>query len=195
MPVRPTTGRFPLLPRLGPGGLRGARGGSGPGAFDDLVRRRRPLAGRRGVVSLERDPEVAEDWRRNIADAGLEEWAELIEGDALEALTGVEEVFNVIFIDAKKEEYERYFELARHLVDPGGLILRRQRPLARSDPRRLQRRAPERSDAPQRDGPARQRARADDRAQLGLVAPHSSGSTSRRSCANDHRCPSGSSVS
>jgi predicted O-methyltransferase YrrM len=81
----------------------------------------RSLGGR--VVSLERDPDVAVDWRRNIADAGLEEWAELIEGDALETLAGIEDVFDVVLIDAKKEEYERYFALARHLVDPGGLII------------------------------------------------------------------------
>ncbi len=81
----------------------------------------RYLGGR--VVSLERDPEVAADWRRNIADAGLEEWTELIEGDALETLMNMDDVFDVILLDAKKDEYERYFDLARHLVDPGGLIL------------------------------------------------------------------------
>lgn len=81
----------------------------------------RYLGGR--VVSLERDPEVAEDWRRNVADAGLEEWTELIEGDALETLMNMDDVFDVILLDAKKDEYERYFDLARHLVDPGGLIL------------------------------------------------------------------------
>ena len=38
------------------------------------------------VVSIEHDPAKAEAWRRNIADAGLEEWAELVEGDAFEVL-------------------------------------------------------------------------------------------------------------
>jgi predicted O-methyltransferase YrrM len=81
----------------------------------------RSLGGR--VVSLERDPDVAADWRRNIADAGLEEWTELVEGDALESLARVEDTFDIVFIDAKKDEYERYFDLARRLVDPGGLII------------------------------------------------------------------------
>jgi caffeoyl-CoA O-methyltransferase len=81
----------------------------------------RYLGGR--VVSLEKDPDVAADWRRNIADAGLEEWAELIEGDALETLARTEDVFDVIFLDANKQEYELYFEHARRLVEPGGLIL------------------------------------------------------------------------
>jgi predicted O-methyltransferase YrrM len=75
------------------------------------------------VVSLERDPEAAEAWRRNVVDAGLEEWAELIEGDALGTLTAIEDVFDVVFLDAAEDQYERYFELARRNVEPGGLVV------------------------------------------------------------------------
>jgi caffeoyl-CoA O-methyltransferase len=81
----------------------------------------RYLGGR--VVSLEKDPEAAEAWRRNVADAGLEEWAELVEGDALEALAAFDDIFDVVFLDAAKDEYERYFELARQKVEPGALVL------------------------------------------------------------------------
>jgi caffeoyl-CoA O-methyltransferase len=75
------------------------------------------------VVSLEKDPETAAEWRRNVADAGLEEWVELVEGDALETLATMEDVFDVVFLDAAKGEYERYFELVRSKVEPAGLIL------------------------------------------------------------------------
>ena len=75
------------------------------------------------VVSLEKDPETAAEWRRNVADAGLEEWVELVEGDALETLATMEDVFDVVFLDAAKGEYERYFELVRPKVEPAGLIL------------------------------------------------------------------------
>lgn len=81
----------------------------------------RYLGGR--VVSLEKDPEAAAAWRRNVGDAGLDEWAELIEGDALETLPAIDDVFDVIFLDAAKAEYERYFELAREKVEPGALVL------------------------------------------------------------------------
>jgi caffeoyl-CoA O-methyltransferase len=122
MPVRPATGRFLFSLVSAQTDCEVLEVGAGRGHstiwFAAGVR---ILGGR--VVSLERDPEVAADWRRNVAAAGLEEWAELIEGDALEILAGVEDVFDVIFLDAKKEEYERYFDLTRHLVDPGGLIL------------------------------------------------------------------------
>lgn len=81
----------------------------------------RILGGR--VVTLERDPRKVEAWRRNIAEAGLEEWTELIEGDALETLEALEEGFDVVFIDAWKDEYERYFEIARTKVEPGAVIV------------------------------------------------------------------------
>jgi predicted O-methyltransferase YrrM len=81
----------------------------------------RYLGGR--VVSLERDPARAEAWRRNVADAGLDEWADLVEGDAFESLAAIEDVFDLVFIDAEKEDYERLFGVARELVEPGALIV------------------------------------------------------------------------
>jgi predicted O-methyltransferase YrrM len=75
------------------------------------------------VLSLEHDPHKAEAWRRNIGDAGLEEWAELVEGDAFETLEQVEDVFDVVFIDAEKGDYERLFALAREKVEPGAVIV------------------------------------------------------------------------
>ena len=81
----------------------------------------RHLGGR--VLSLEADPAKAEAWRRNVAEAGLEEWVELVEGDAFEALPQINDVFDIVFIDAEKEDYERLFELARDKVEPGGLFV------------------------------------------------------------------------
>jgi caffeoyl-CoA O-methyltransferase len=81
----------------------------------------RYLGGR--VLSIERDPAKVEAWRRNVAEAGLEGWAELLEGDALELLPAIEDVFDVVFLDAEKEDYERLFALARTKVEPGGLVV------------------------------------------------------------------------
>jgi predicted O-methyltransferase YrrM len=122
MPVRPTTGRF-LFSLVAPQPdceVLEVGGGRGHSTIW-LAAGARLLGGR--VVSLERDPETADDWRRNVVEAGLEEWAELIEGDALETLQEIEDVFDVVFLDARKDEYERYFGLVRQLVDPGGLVV------------------------------------------------------------------------
>jgi caffeoyl-CoA O-methyltransferase len=81
----------------------------------------RILGGR--VLSLEHDPAKCAAWRRNVADAGLEEWAELVEGDAFEALPEIEDGLDVVFIDAEKEDYERLFALARPKLEPGGLVV------------------------------------------------------------------------
>jgi len=81
----------------------------------------RHLGGR--VLSLEHDPRKADAWRRNLADAGLEQWAELVEGDAHVTLPAIDDVFDVVFIDAEKEDYERLFELARGKVEPGALFV------------------------------------------------------------------------
>jgi predicted O-methyltransferase YrrM len=81
----------------------------------------RYLGGR--VLSLEADPVKAEAWRRNVAEAGLEDTAELIEGDAFESLLAIDDVFDVVFIDAEKEDYEALFDLARPKVEPGALFV------------------------------------------------------------------------
>jgi predicted O-methyltransferase YrrM len=75
------------------------------------------------VVSLEHNPRAAEAWRRNVAEAGLEEWAELIEGNAFETLPPLEEGFDVCFLDAEKDEYEQLFALARAKLEPGALVV------------------------------------------------------------------------
>jgi caffeoyl-CoA O-methyltransferase len=81
----------------------------------------RHLGGR--VLSLEADPRKVEAWRRNIADAGLEEWAELVEGDAHETLAVTDDVFDLVFLDAEKDDYERLFQAAREKVEPGALFV------------------------------------------------------------------------
>jgi predicted O-methyltransferase YrrM len=81
----------------------------------------RYLGGR--VLSLVQESESAVEWRRNVADAGLEEWAELLEGDALETLGAIDDVFDVVLLDGAEAEYERSFDLARTKVEPAGLIV------------------------------------------------------------------------
>jgi caffeoyl-CoA O-methyltransferase len=120
--VAPTTGRF-LFAIVAPQNgcevleIGGSRGYSSIW----LAAGARILGGR--VLSLEHDPVKCEAWRRNVAEAGLEEWTELIEGDAYETLSAIEDGFDVVFLDAEKEDYERLFGLARGKLEPGGLVV------------------------------------------------------------------------
>ena len=81
----------------------------------------RHLGGR--VLSLEADPAKIEAWKRNIADAGVELTAELHEGDAFETLRQIDDVFDIVFLDAEKDDYESLFELAREKLEPGALVI------------------------------------------------------------------------
>jgi predicted O-methyltransferase YrrM len=81
----------------------------------------RNLGGR--VLSLESDPAKVESWRANVEEAGLDDWADLIEGDAFETLPPIDDVFDVVFLDAEKEQYERIFAEARGKLEPGAVVI------------------------------------------------------------------------
>jgi caffeoyl-CoA O-methyltransferase len=120
--VEPTTGRFLFALAASQAGSEVLEiGGSRGYSTIWLAAGARVLGGR--VVSLELDPAKCAAWRANIADAGLEEWAELVEGDARATLAATEDVFDLVFLDAEKDDYETLFELARPLLEPGGLVV------------------------------------------------------------------------
>jgi caffeoyl-CoA O-methyltransferase len=75
------------------------------------------------LTSLEHDPAKVAAWRMNIAEAGLDESADLIEGDASETIPGIEDVFDIVFLDAEKEDYERLFRAARKKLEPGAIVI------------------------------------------------------------------------
>jgi len=57
------------------------------------------------------------------AEAGLEEWADLLEGDAHTTLPGIDDVFDLVFLDAEKDDYEQLFQLARAKVEPAAVFV------------------------------------------------------------------------
>ena len=120
--VEPTTGRF-LFSLVAPQTdcevleLGGSRGYS----TIWLAAGVRYLGGR--VLSVEHDPRKIDPWRNNIAEAGLDDWTELVEGDAKTALPAIDDVFDVVFLDAEKDDYEELFALARPKLEPGALVV------------------------------------------------------------------------
>ena len=120
--VEPTTGKF-LFSLVAPqtdcevleiGGSRGY-------STVWLAAGVRYLGGR--VLSLEQDLRKIEAWHANIAEAGIEDWADLVEGDAKETLPAIDDVFDLVFLDAEKEDYEELFRLARPKLEPGALVV------------------------------------------------------------------------
>jgi predicted O-methyltransferase YrrM len=120
--VEPTTGRFLFSVCAPQADCEVLEIGGGYGYSTIWLSAAVRLFGGR-VLSLERDHECIADWRRNIADAGLEETAELIEGDARETLPVIDDVFDVVFLDAANKQYEELFGLAREKLEPGALVI------------------------------------------------------------------------
>jgi predicted O-methyltransferase YrrM len=122
VPVAPATGRF-LFSLVAPqADCEVLEIGAGRGYSTIwLAAGVRHLGGR--VLSLEREESCIGDWRRNVADAGLEETALLLAGDARETLAEIDDVFDVVFLDAANRFYEELFVLAREKLEPGALVV------------------------------------------------------------------------
>ncbi len=64
--------------------------------------------------------------KQNIADAGLEEVINLIEGDAesvIEELAAKRKSYDMIFIDAAKAQYLNYLPVCKNLLRTGGILI------------------------------------------------------------------------
>ncbi|MFV1365538.1 O-methyltransferase [Mycolicibacterium elephantis] len=78
------------------------------------------------VVTLEYEPAHAEVARENLARAGVADRVEIVVGaalDTLPTLAGRGEKFDMVFIDADKENNVAYVEWAIELSDPGAIIV------------------------------------------------------------------------
>lgn len=120
--VAPATGRFLFALAASQAGIEVLEiGGSRGYSSIWLASGARVLGGR--VTSLESDPVKCAAWRANVAEAWLDGWAELVEGDAFETLRAAGDVFDLVFLDAEKDDYEELFALVRPLLEPGALVV------------------------------------------------------------------------
>lgn len=75
------------------------------------------------VVSLERDPGHAELASRNLSRAGLADRVNIVVGTALDTLPGLTGSFDLVFIDADKENNAAYVRHAIRLGHSGTVIV------------------------------------------------------------------------
>ena len=75
------------------------------------------------VVTLERDPERAAQAQGYLDRAGVVDLVEIVEGDALETIGGLDGPFDLLFVDAAKGEYPRYIELAEPKLSERALLV------------------------------------------------------------------------
>jgi predicted O-methyltransferase YrrM len=94
------------------------------GTFTGLSSLMMAYGGAEEVVCLDISEEFTAVARRYWAAAGFDHLIELKIGPAIDSLQnlGKDKIFDLVFIDADKESYQAYFEMALARLDPQGLI-------------------------------------------------------------------------
>jgi predicted O-methyltransferase YrrM len=75
------------------------------------------------MTTLELDAAHAAFARETFRLAALEDVCHVIEGPALQSLQALEGPFDLVFLDANKDQYPDYLEEAARLLAPGGLFM------------------------------------------------------------------------
>ncbi|HKK88967.1 MAG TPA: O-methyltransferase [Saprospiraceae bacterium] len=75
------------------------------------------------LITLEKDGQLQERIEKSILEAGLQDRVQVLWGDALEHMDGIEPTFDLVFIDAAKRAYRDYTERALDLLSDRGLII------------------------------------------------------------------------
>lgn len=121
--ISPSQGRFLYLLAKLIGARRILEIGTLGGYSTIWLARALPSGGR--LVTLESETKHAEVARRNIAHAKLDDKVEVRVGSALDRLPELqsESLFDLVFIDADKNNYPGYLDWALKLTRPGGLLL------------------------------------------------------------------------
>jgi predicted O-methyltransferase YrrM len=75
------------------------------------------------LITIDINEELEEIVKKYFDEAGLKDKIEYKIGNALDLLPKINLNFDLVFIDADKENYSRYFDLVIEKVNKGGLIL------------------------------------------------------------------------
>ena len=75
------------------------------------------------LITLEFDSKRAEEAQAHLREVGCDNIVEVRVGDALDEIPKCDVTFDLVFLDAEKDEYRRYLELALPNVRSGGLIV------------------------------------------------------------------------
>jgi predicted O-methyltransferase YrrM len=75
------------------------------------------------VVAIEYDPARAKEAAANISKAGLTDVVRVVHGDAFKEIPKLQGTFDVVFLDAWKPDYKKFFEMVYPRLNPGGVFV------------------------------------------------------------------------
>jgi predicted O-methyltransferase YrrM len=75
------------------------------------------------LTTIEYDPVRAKEAAANIQRAGLSDIVTVVQGDAFKEIPKVRGNFDLVFLDAWKPDYKKFFDMVFPRVSPGGLFL------------------------------------------------------------------------
>jgi caffeoyl-CoA O-methyltransferase len=75
------------------------------------------------LITIEKDDEITDFAKKYIARSGSADSITLLTGDAREIIPGLHETFNLVYLDAEKDEYLDFYALVFPKVSVGGFIL------------------------------------------------------------------------
>jgi predicted O-methyltransferase YrrM len=75
------------------------------------------------VVAIEYDAQRAKEAAANVKKAGLDDVVRVVHGDAFKEIAKLEGVFDLVFLDAWKPDYKKFFDLVYPRLTTGGLFV------------------------------------------------------------------------
>ncbi len=75
------------------------------------------------IFTIEVNEEMESFIQEFITKSGMDKKIRLLMGNALEIIPTLDDVFDLVFIDADKEQYVAYYKLAKEKLRPGGFII------------------------------------------------------------------------
>jgi predicted O-methyltransferase YrrM len=75
------------------------------------------------VVAIEYDPQRAGEAAQNITKAGLTDVVRVVHGDAFKEIPRLSGTFDLVFLDAWKPDYKKFFDMVFPRLNPGGVFL------------------------------------------------------------------------
>src|SRR5688500_11249967 len=75
------------------------------------------------VIAIEYDPARAAEAAANVKKAGVHDVVRVVHGDAFKEIPKLQGTFDLVFLDAWKPDYKKFFDMVYPRLSPGGVFV------------------------------------------------------------------------